>query len=80
MLFIGVGETTDDLEKFEADRFISRLLGMGDIKSLIEKAEETLKTEEFDVEAMLSGKFSLKDMYKQMEAVNKMVRLSRSCR
>ncbi|MCZ7393385.1 MAG: signal recognition particle protein Srp54 [Candidatus Methanoperedens sp.] len=70
--FIGVGETTDDLEKFEADRFISRLLGMGDIKSLIEKAEETLKTEEFDVEAMLSGKFSLKDMYKQMEAVNKM--------
>ncbi len=70
--FIGVGETTDDLEKFEADRFISRLLGMGDIKSLIEKAEETLKTEEFDVEAMLSGKFTLKDMYKQMEAVNKM--------
>ncbi len=70
--FIGVGETTDDLEKFEADRFISRLLGMGDIKSLIEKAEETMKTEELDVEAMLSGKFTLKDMYKQMEAVNKM--------
>lgn len=70
--FIGVGETTDDLERFEADRFISRLLGMGDIKSLIEKAEETLKTEEFDMEAMLRGKFTLKDMYKQMEAVNKM--------
>ncbi|MBU4373183.1 MAG: signal recognition particle protein Srp54 [Euryarchaeota archaeon] len=70
--FIGVGETTDDLEKFEADRFISRLLGMGDIKSLIEKAEETLKGEEFDMESMLRGKFTLKDMYKQMEAVNKM--------
>jgi signal recognition particle subunit SRP54 len=70
--FIGVGETPDDLEKFEADRFISRLLGMGDIKSLLEKAEETLKTEDFDMEAMLSGKFTLKDMYKQMEAVNKM--------
>ncbi len=70
--FIGVGETTDDLERFEADRFISRLLGMGDIKSLIEKAEETLKNEEFDMEAMLRGKFTLKDMYKQMEAVNKM--------
>jgi len=70
--FIGVGETTDDLEKFEADRFISRLLGMGDIKSLLEKAEETLKTEDFDMEAMLSGRFTLKDMYKQMEAVNKM--------
>lgn len=70
--FIGVGETPDDLERFDADRFISRLLGMGDIKSLIEKAEETLKTEDFDVEAMLSGKFTLKDMYKQLEAVNKM--------
>ncbi len=70
--FIGIGETPDDLEKFEADRFISRLLGMGDIKSLLEKAEETLKTEDFDVEAMFKGKFTLKDMYKQMEAMNKM--------
>ncbi len=70
--FIGVGETSDDLEKFEADRFISRLLGMGDIKSLIEKAEETLQTEDMDMEGMLSGRFTLKDMYKQMEAMNKM--------
>ncbi len=70
--FIGVGETPDDLEKFEADRFISRLLGMGDIKSLLEKAEEALKTEDFDVEAMFKGKFTLKDLYKQMEAMNKM--------
>jgi signal recognition particle subunit SRP54 len=70
--FIGVGETVDDLEKFEADRFISRLLGMGDIKSLLEKAQETIDVEDFDMESMLSGKFTLKDMYKQMEAVNKM--------
>lgn len=70
--FIGAGETTDDLEKFEADRFISRILGMGDIKSLIEKAEETMKSEDFDMEAMLSGRFTLKDMYKQLEAVNKL--------
>jgi len=70
--FIGVGETLEDLERFEADRFISRLLGMGDIKSLIEKAEETIKAEEFDMEAMLKGRFTLKDMYKQMEAMNKM--------
>ncbi len=70
--FIGTGETSDDLEKFEADRFISRLLGMGDIKSLIEKAEETLKTEDIDMEAMLSGKFTLKDMYNQLEAMNKL--------
>ncbi|SNQ59844.1 signal recognition particle protein Srp54 [Candidatus Methanoperedens nitratireducens] len=70
--FIGIGETPDDFERFEADRFISRLLGMGDIKSLIEKAEETLKGEELDMEAMLSGRFTLKDMYKQLEAVNRM--------
>lgn len=70
--FIGVGETPQDLERFEADRFISRLLGMGDIKTLIERAQETQIEEELDVEALMRGKFSLKDMYKQMEAINKM--------
>ena len=70
--FIGTGETSEDLERSEADRFISRLLGMGDIKSLIEKAEETLKTEDVDMEAMMSGRFTLKDMYKQLEAMNKL--------
>ncbi|MGP8320240.1 MAG: signal recognition particle protein Srp54 [Methanosarcinaceae archaeon] len=70
--FIGTGETPNDLEKFEPDRFISRLLGMGDIKTLIEKAEETLTEEDMDMEALMRGKFSLKDMYKQLEAVNKL--------
>jgi signal recognition particle subunit SRP54 len=70
--FTGIGETPDDLERFEADRFISRLLGMGDIKSLIEKAEEALGEEDFDMESMLRGKFTLKDMYKQLESLNKM--------
>ena len=70
--FIGTGETPNDLEKFEPDRFISRLLGMGDIKTLIEKAEETLTEEDVDMEALMRGKFSLKDMYKQLEAVNKL--------
>lgn len=70
--FIGVGETPEDLEKFEPDRFISRLLGMGDIKSLIEKAEETLVDEELDVQAMMMGRFTLKDMYKQLESINKL--------
>lgn len=70
--FIGVGETPDDLEKFEPDRFISRLLGMGDIKSLVEKAEEALSEEEMDIESMMKGKFTLKDMYTQLEAMNKM--------
>jgi len=70
--FIGVGETPEDLEKFEADRFISRLLGMGDLRSLMEKAEESLSEDELDVESMMKGKFTLKDMYKQLEAMNKM--------
>ncbi|MGB3906987.1 MAG: signal recognition particle protein Srp54 [Methanomethylovorans sp.] len=70
--FIGVGETPEDLEKFEPDRFISKLLGMGDIKGLIEKAQENLKEEELDMEAMMRGRFTLKDMYKQLETLNKM--------
>jgi signal recognition particle subunit SRP54 len=70
--FIGVGETSEDLEKFEPDRFISRLLGMGDLKSLMEKAEETLTEEDIDMDSLLRGRFTLKDMYKQLETMNKM--------
>ncbi|OPX78092.1 MAG: Signal recognition particle 54 kDa protein [Methanosaeta sp. PtaB.Bin039] len=70
--FIGVGETPNDLERFEADRFISRLLGMGDVKTLIERAQEVKIEEEVDLESMMRGKFTLKDMYHQMEAMNKM--------
>ena len=45
---------------------------MGDLKSLVEMMEEEPPIQEEDVEAMLKGKFTLKDMYKQMEAINKM--------
>lgn len=72
--FIGIGERIDDLEVFDPERFISRLLGMGDIKTLIERAEEIVE-EDVDTEAMdamLSGKFTLKDMYSQFEMMNKM--------
>ncbi|HOI40859.1 MAG TPA: signal recognition particle protein Srp54 [Methanobacterium sp.] len=72
--FIGTGERIDDLEVFDPERFISRLLGMGDIKTLIERAEEIVD-EDVDAEAMdamLSGKFTLKDMYSQFEMMNKM--------
>jgi len=72
--FIGTGEKIEDLEAFDPERFISRLLGMGDIKSLIERAEE-IAEEDVDAEAMdamLSGKFTLKDMYSQFEMMNKM--------
>ncbi len=69
--FIGTGEKVDDFEKFESDGFISRLLGMGDIKSLIEMAEESLEPVDVDLD-LLKGKFTLKDLYKQLEAVKKM--------
>ncbi len=72
--FIGTGERVDDFEAFDPERFISRLLGMGDIKSLIEKAEE-IAEDDVDadaMEAMLSGKFTLKEMYSQFEMMNKM--------
>jgi signal recognition particle subunit SRP54 len=75
--FIGTGETVDDLEKFEPDRFISRLLGMGDIKTLVEMIEEAPPIEAEEAEEMLKGTFTLKDMYKQMEAISKMGPLSK---
>ncbi len=70
--FIGSGETIEDLERFDPDGFISRLLGMGDLKALAEKAEEAIKGQEIDADSMLKGKFTLRDMYKQLEALNKM--------
>ncbi|MDO9540099.1 MAG: signal recognition particle protein Srp54 [Methanocalculus sp.] len=72
IVFIGSGETIDDLERFDPNGFISRMLGMGDIKALVERAEEVMEGEDLDVNAMLRGKFTLKDMYKQLEALNKM--------
>ena len=72
IVFIGSGETLDDLERFNPDRFISRLLGMGDLAALVERAEEALGTEEMDVTGMLRGKFTLRDMYKQLDAVSRM--------
>jgi len=72
IVFIGSGETIEDLERFEPDSFISRLLGMGDLKALVERAQETITGSEVDVNAMMRGKFTLRDMYKQLEALNKM--------
>jgi signal recognition particle subunit SRP54 len=72
IVFIGSGETIEDLERFDPDGFISRLLGMGDLKALMERAEEAIKADDVDVNAMMKGKFTLRDMYKQLEALNKM--------
>jgi signal recognition particle subunit SRP54 len=72
IVFIGSGETIEDLERFEPGSFISRLLGMGDLKMLAERAEEAINPEEVDVNAILRGRFTLRDMYKQLEALNRM--------
>lgn len=72
IVFIGQGETIDDLDRFDADGFISRLLGMGDMRALVEKAQGAINADEVDVNAMIKGKFTLRDMYKQLEALNKM--------
>jgi signal recognition particle subunit SRP54 len=74
IVFIGTGEHINDLEKFEPPRFISRMLGMGDIQSLLEKAEEVMDKEKAEETArkMLSGKFTLLDMRDQLDMVSGM--------
>ena len=68
-----MGERIQDLEKFESDRFISRLLGMGDIQGLIVLAPEDMDEEEAMrlTQRLMSGRFTLNDMYKQMEMMSK---------
>jgi len=79
IVFIGTGEHTTDFEAFDPARFISRLLGMGDIKTLLEKAEESLKGKDAEKTArrIMSGKFTLHDMYDQMDMLSGMGPLSK---
>ncbi|GKZ15138.1 signal recognition particle protein Srp54 [Haladaptatus sp. T7] len=74
--FLGSGETVQDVERFEPNGFISRLLGMGDLKQLTERVEramsETEEEEDWDPEDMMKGSFTLNDMRHQMNAMNKM--------
>ncbi|HJM81598.1 MAG TPA: signal recognition particle protein Srp19, partial [Candidatus Poseidoniia archaeon] len=79
IVFVGTGESLDSLETLDPDRFISRLLGMGDLQTLLERAEEVLDAESAEDTArkMLSGKFTLIDMQEQMEALTKMGPLSK---
>jgi len=71
--FISTGEKIDDIEPFVPSRFVGRLLGMGDLQSLIEKVREAeVQVPEKKMKAILSGKFSLNDMYEQIEAMKGM--------
>ena len=70
--FISAGEKLGDIEPFIPSRFVGRLLGMGDLQSLVDKVREAeVKVPEKKVRAFLSGKFTLTDMYEQFESMKK---------
>ena len=71
--FIGTGERVDDLEEFSSTRFVGRLLGMGDLKSLLDMAKQLeSEVDEKRVQRMTSGKLTMDDFLFQFEQVNKM--------
>jgi len=72
--FIGTGEKSDALDVFHPDRIASRILGMGDVVSLVEKAAETIDQEEAEklAQKMQKGKFDLDDMAAQLAQMRKM--------
>ncbi len=76
--WIGVGEKIDALERFEPERFVSKLIGWGDIQALVEKAKEAIEPEKAEklTEKLLEGKFTLSDFYEQIKAMQKMGSLS----
>jgi len=72
--FVGIGEKISDLEIFYPDRMASRILGMGDVLTLIEKAEEAMdmEAEEKLARKMLKNQFTLNDFLKQLQSIKKM--------
>ncbi len=71
--FIGTGEDINEIEPFVPTKFVGRLLGMADLKGLIEKVKEAeIESDEELAKAFMTGKFNLKDMLKQMKAMRKL--------
>ena len=72
--FIGVGEKLDAFEEFKPKNFVSRILGMGDLETLLEKASEAIdqETAEKAAKNIMKGELSFTDLYNQMEALKKM--------
>src|SRR3546814_8552794 len=71
---LGVGEKVDDIEEFHPERLAGRILGMGDVVSLVERAAETIEAEEAEkiAERMMRGVFTLDDMASQLKQVRKL--------
>ncbi len=72
--FVGLGEKMDALETFEPDRIAGRILGMGDIVSLVEKAQETIEAEQAEkmMKRFTKGQFNMNDLKMQLEQMIKM--------
>ncbi len=74
IMYTGVGEKLDDLDEFHPDRMASRILGMGDVLSLIEKAENELDEKQAEITAkrLAENKFDLNDLLEQFQSIKKM--------
>jgi signal recognition particle subunit SRP54 len=72
--FVGLGEKMDAVETFEPDRIAGRILGMGDIVALVEKAQETIEAEQAEkmMKRMMKGHFNMNDLKMQLEQMLKM--------
>ena len=72
--FVGVGEKLDAIETFEPDRIAGRILGMGDIVALVEKAQETIEAEQAEkmMKRFQKGRFNMNDLKMQLEQMMKM--------
>ena len=74
VFYVGTGERLQDLEPFYPDRMASRIMGMGDVLSLIDKAQETMDTEQAadSAKRMLEARFTLEDFLVQMREMKKL--------
>jgi signal recognition particle subunit SRP54 len=74
IVYVGTGEHLEDLERFDPPRFISRLLGMGDLQTLLEKVQDVTdeKIAEDTARKLMTGKFTLHEMYEQMKMLSGM--------
>lgn len=70
--FVGTGEKIDDFEIFDAQKYVSRLLGFPDLAGLLVKVKEATEEAEFSPEELLEGEYTLKTFYRQLEATKKM--------
>ena len=74
IVFVGTGEHLDNLDRFEARGFVSRLLGMGDISGLVDTIKDAVSVEEQRemMQRLQQGQFTLRDLYSQLQSVMKM--------